>query len=304
MRCSRCFGHLEGDSDERLMNMETACLATDIYFKQRNPDHPNPYIMLFGGEPLLNHDILKNYIPWVNDKYGSENYKLCLFTNGLALNDTLMDYFLSNNMLLFVSLDGDFQIHSKNRDITADEYKHIVRMIKRGVESNPDSIIPYCVIQREDFSRTRDILSYIASLGAKSVAITKNLEQHWKEEDKIVLFEILKGIKKTKHTNILLYPEKICDCSTCHPKSMMVYPNGEIFDICYTSSSVLTENGTISEADSRVMYFGNLKETQKLYLDVKKKRELIITNMRCSFTGRKESPIETFLATPAKHPFG
>ncbi len=85
---------------------------------------------------------------------------------------------------------------------------------------------------------------------------------------------------------------------------MMVYPNGEIFDICYTSSSVLAECGAISETDSRGMYFGNIKETQELYLDVKQKRELIKTNMRCSFTGQKESPIETFLAAPAKHPFG
>ncbi len=304
MKCPRCFDHLESNHNERLMNMDIACSATDLYFKQRNPDHPNPYIMFFGGEPLLNQDLLMEYIPWVNHQYPSEKFRLCLFTNGLALNDTLVDYFTSNHILLFVSLDGEYQTHRKSKVVTPDEYKHIVRMIKRGLTSDPGSVIPYCVIQHEDLHLAHNNLSYIASLGAEGVAVAKEVEQHWEEEDRIVLFDILKELKKSQKLNFLLYPEKCCDCATCNPKCMMVYPNGEIFDLCYTCSSVLAENGTISQADARVMYFGNIKETQELYFDVEQKRELIKSNMRCSFTGQKDSPIETFLAAPARHPFG
>ncbi len=302
MKCSRCFSHLDGFRDEIMMNMGIARTATNIYFKQRNPECLNPFIMLFGGEPLLNQDLLMEFIPWVKQQYQTINFRLCLFTNGLALSETLLDYFLSNDILLFVSMDGEYDIHRKNRNITIDEYKHIVSMIKKSLESEPNSLIPYCVIQREDLALTHDILSYIASLGAGSIAITKNFGEYWGEEDKTVLFKILKEIKEERNINIFLYPEKSSDCATCSPKNMMVYPNGEIFDLCYTCSSVLVENGAITHDDSGVMHFGNIKDTQELYLNVEKKRELIETNIKCSFTGKKNSPIETFLATSAIHP--
>ena len=288
MKCSRCFSHLEKFRENHMMNMDVARTATDLYFKQRNSDCPNPYIMLFGGEPLLNQDLLREFIPWVKKQYQTHEFRLCIFTNGLALNDALMDYFLSNNMLLFVSLDGGYGIHKKNRNITASEFDHIVSMIKKCLESEPDSVIPYCVIQREDLDLTHDILTYIASLGAGSIAITKNLEQYWDE--------------KELNINIFLYPEKISDCNTCSPKNMMVYPNGEIFDLCYTCSSVLTENRSITSEDSRVMYFGNIEDTKELFLDVEKKKKIIKANMKCTFSDDVHSSFVSWLASRFEHP--
>lgn len=302
MTCSRCFGHLEGFRDEPMMNMDTAQTATDIYFKQRNPDCPNPYVMLFGGEPLLNQDLLFKFIPWIKQKYQSYKFKLCLFTNGLALSEVLLDYFLKNNMLLFVSLDGEYKTHRKNRNITTGEYEHIVSMIKKSLRIKPDSVIPYCVIQREDLDLARDIVSCIASLGAGSVAVTKNLEEHWENEEKVELFNILKDIRKERKIKIYLYPERISDCASCSSKSMMVYPNGQIFDLCYVCSSVLTEKGTITPDDANVMHFGNTKGTRELFLDEEKKRKIIKANMQCTFSNEGHSSIVSTLSTSLVHP--
>jgi len=302
MSCARCFGHLDGFQDQQLMSLQTAQAATRLYFKQRALDCESPYIMLFGGEPLTNLDLLDQYIPWVQQEYHDYPFRLCLFSNGLALTGELVDFFLHHNMLLFISLDGDYKTQRKNRDITAEEYDHIVAMIRLTAESERDAIVPYCVINQADITRVVEIVSYIASLRVKKVAIAKNLEEQWSDKERSTLLDTFKDIKRKLGIQILLYPEIISNCATCQPKSMMVYPNGEIKDLCYTCSSILAERGTITADDSRVMHLGHIEKQPELLLDVKKKRKLIKSNMQCAISDGKDAAIVSELSTP-RHPF-
>lgn len=297
MKCARCFGHLEGIGKPHLMDLETAQAATRLYFRQRKPDSTNPFIMLFGGEPLLNLDLLYQLIPWIQDEFRSDPFTLCLFTNGLALNDSLLDYFLSRCVHLFISLDGGYDIQLKNRPVTPSEHTHIVSMVKKAAAGNRELVTPYCVVQHEDIGRIHSIMSGIASLGVDRIAVTKNLEEWWAESDRVFLLDQLKKIRQELNVQILLYPEIISDCRTCDPGSMMVYPDGSIMDLCYTCSSVLSGNGIIAADDNQVMQLGHLGQQPELFLDVTKKREIVKTNMQCTISDPEDPKTMNSLAT-------
>jgi MoaA/NifB/PqqE/SkfB family radical SAM enzyme len=302
MSCARCFGHLEGFHDQQMMNLKIAQAATQLYFEQRALDCKNPYIMLFGGEPLTNLDLLYQFIPWVQQEYEIYPFRLCLFTNGLALTEELLIFFQRHKVLLFVSLDGSYDIQRKSRDITTAEYDHIVSMIRKTAEADRDSIVPYCVINHGDSDRVFETISYIAALKVDKIAVSKNMEELWGDSDRLALIDMLKQLRRKLGIMILLYPEMVSDCITCNPKSMMVYPNGEIKDLCYTCSSIITGNGTIEVDDNRVMHLGHIEEQPELLLDVKMKRKIIKLNMQCSISDGKDPAIVSELATP-RHPF-
>ena len=112
------------------MNIETAKKAVDLFFSHiqlpyRKTLDRNLSIGLYGGEVLLEFDLMRSIIDYVS----AESLRLGLnkkfvitpsiSTNGVLLNDSVVDFLVEYNVPSSVSIDGPQQVHDQFR-VTVD----------------------------------------------------------------------------------------------------------------------------------------------------------------------------------------
>ena len=75
------------------------------------------YIKFFGGEPLLSFPGIKRFITYLKKNKPALFQKAVFFlsTNGILLNDKMLEWFLENRFDVSISIDGEYYHHSKNR---------------------------------------------------------------------------------------------------------------------------------------------------------------------------------------------
>lgn len=125
LRCKYCIFSenykTQRNHGNEKMTIETAFKAIKMYFnyyseaKQHNPN-AKPVIAFFGGEPLLNIDLIKKCLKYINSLFTEDdNIYLTLTTNGTLLSDDTIKFLSDNNVDIVLSLDGPKEIHDKNR---------------------------------------------------------------------------------------------------------------------------------------------------------------------------------------------
>jgi len=71
-------------------------------------------IQFFGGEPTLNFKCIKDVVDYLNKKKTKTKINYEISTNGL-LPQNYLNFFIKNNFLFIVSLDGPEKIHNMQR---------------------------------------------------------------------------------------------------------------------------------------------------------------------------------------------
>ncbi len=143
-RCRYCFAD-EGayHSKREFMSLETAKAAVDFLIK--NSGHRKVLEMdFFGGEPLMNLDVLKKTVEYAKAE-GEKAGKKFLFTtttNALLMNDEVIEFFNQEMENVVLSLDGRKEIHDAIRksingkgtfDLIIDKIKKFISL--RGTKS-------------------------------------------------------------------------------------------------------------------------------------------------------------------------
>jgi|GEM_PF-240323 len=123
LRCKYCsytdsYEHMRSRT-AKTMSFETARKAIDYYFKLLKPmakriPGRKVAIGFYGGEPLLNRDLIESIIHYANRKAPLDVYYL-MTTNATLLNDEAADFIVKNNICLAVSIDGPKINHDRNR---------------------------------------------------------------------------------------------------------------------------------------------------------------------------------------------
>lgn len=121
MKCTYCiYGNLYNDRRKRspgFMSLDTAKRAVDLLFKySKNSDKAN--IGFYGGEPLVNFDIIKDTVKYAqekNDNNGSKNLVFHMTTNGTLLDKDKIKWAIDNKVRLLISFDGPKEIHDRYR---------------------------------------------------------------------------------------------------------------------------------------------------------------------------------------------
>ena len=137
LRCKYCFadeGEYHGHGG--VMSVETAKKAIEYVIKRSGP-RKNIEIDLFGGEPTLIMDKLKEVIAFAreNEKKWGKNIRFTMTTNATLLTDEMMDYMDKEMGNIILSLDGRKEINDMTR-IKADgsgSYDDIVPNIKKMI---------------------------------------------------------------------------------------------------------------------------------------------------------------------------
>ena len=143
-RCRYCFAD-EGayHSKRESMSFETAKAAVDFLIE--NSGHRKVLEMdFFGGEPLMNFDVLKQTVAYAKEA-GEKAGKKFLFTtttNALLLNDEVIQFFNEEMENVVLSLDGRKEVHDAIRksingkgtfDLIIDKIKKFISL--RGEKS-------------------------------------------------------------------------------------------------------------------------------------------------------------------------
>ncbi|MDU7841971.1 MAG: SPASM domain-containing protein [Veillonella sp.] len=109
LACKYCFAS-QGDYGgvkRELMSFDVAKRAVDFLIKMSGP-RQHCEIDFFGGEPLLNWDVVKQTVEYIESIQEKHNkiFKLTLTTNGMLLTQDKIDYVNEHKMSLVLSLDG------------------------------------------------------------------------------------------------------------------------------------------------------------------------------------------------------
>ncbi|AYD39849.1 thioether cross-link-forming SCIFF peptide maturase [Clostridium fermenticellae] len=117
LRCKYCFAD-EGDYKgcRKLMPPDIGKKAIDFVIEKSGP-RKNIEVDLFGGEPLMAFDTVKQVVEYAKEqeKIHNKNIRFTMTTNATLLNDEIMDYLDKNMGNIVLSIDGRKEVNDNVR---------------------------------------------------------------------------------------------------------------------------------------------------------------------------------------------
>ena len=126
------------NSSPKKMTIQTAKKALDYYMqlleegKKYNPVR-DPSLGFYGGEPLLNFDLIRQSVTYLLETYPDEKISYHITTNGTLLTDEIIDFLIKNRFSISISLDGPENEHDRNRVYANGKgtFKDVIKNIKK-----------------------------------------------------------------------------------------------------------------------------------------------------------------------------
>ena len=117
LNCSYCFasqGKYHGD--RAVMSFEVGKQALD-FLMANSQGRRNLEVDFFGGEPLMNFDVVKRLVAYAREKEKEcgKNFRFTLTTNGLLIDDDVIDFANREMSNVVLSLDGRREVHDRYR---------------------------------------------------------------------------------------------------------------------------------------------------------------------------------------------
>ncbi len=117
LNCAYCFasqGKYEGERS--LMSLETGKRALDFLIENSGSRH-NLEVDFFGGEPLMNFDVVKELVAYAREreKETGKHFRFTLTTNGMLIDDDVIDFANREMSNVVLSLDGRKEVHDRYR---------------------------------------------------------------------------------------------------------------------------------------------------------------------------------------------
>ncbi len=117
LNCSYCFasqGKYHGD--RAVMSYEVGKRALDFLIENSGTRH-NLEVDFFGGEPLMNFQVVKDLVAYARsiEKEKGKNFRFTLTTNGVLVDDDVIDFANRECSNVVLSLDGRKEVHDRYR---------------------------------------------------------------------------------------------------------------------------------------------------------------------------------------------
>ena len=117
LNCSYCFASQGNYHGERaVMSFEVGKQALD-FLVENSKGRRNLEVDFFGGEPLLNFEVVKQLVEYARsiEKEKGKNFRFTLTTNGILIDDDVIDFANREMSNVVLSLDGRKEIHDRFR---------------------------------------------------------------------------------------------------------------------------------------------------------------------------------------------
>ncbi len=117
LNCSYCFASQGKYHGERaLMSFDVGKRALD-FLVENSGTRRNLEVDFFGGEPLMNFDVVKQLVQYARsiEKEKGKNFRFTLTTNGVLVDDDVIDFANREMSNVVLSLDGRKEVHDRYR---------------------------------------------------------------------------------------------------------------------------------------------------------------------------------------------
>jgi uncharacterized protein len=175
LACEYCFAS-KGDycTGNKLMSEDVALRAVD-FLARHSGNRENIEIDFFGGEPLINYEVVKRAVAYGKEieKNTGKKFHFTLTTNGTLLDKDIIDFINQYMDNVVVSLDGRQEVHDRMRFYRdgSGSYEDIAARARELVKGrkNKDYFIRG-TFTGENLDFSEDVF-HIAGLGFNEVSI-------------------------------------------------------------------------------------------------------------------------------------
>lgn len=176
LKCKYCFA-AQGDfgGEKELMSFEVGKAAID-YLIANSGSRKNLEIDFFGGEPLMNFEVVKQLVDYGRsvEKDYNKNIRFTITTNGVLLNDEIIDYINENMHNVVLSLDGRKEVNDNMRPTLNDKGSYDITLprFKKLVEKREKDKYYYIrgTFTRDNLDFSKDVMHF-ADLGFKLTSV-------------------------------------------------------------------------------------------------------------------------------------
>ena len=175
LKCRYCFAE-EGEyhGKRSLMSAEVGKKAIDFIIKNSGARR-NLEIDFFGGEPLMNFDVVKEIVEYgrEQEKLYNKNFRFTITTNGILLDDEKMEYINKNMHNVVLSLDGRKDVNDKMRPKAGGQgsYETIVPKYQKLADSrNQTDYFVRGTFTKHNLDFADDVM-HLADLGFKQISV-------------------------------------------------------------------------------------------------------------------------------------
>lgn len=175
LACQYCFAE-EGEYHGRraLMSYEVGKKALD-FLVANSGSRVNLEVDFFGGEPLMNWDVVKQLVAYGRslEKPHNKKFRFTLTTNGILLNDEILEFANKEMSNIVCSIDGRKEINDKMRPFRGGQgsYDVIVPKFKKVAESrNQTDYYVRGTFTHNNLDFSKDV-AHLADLGFEQISV-------------------------------------------------------------------------------------------------------------------------------------
>ena len=240
------------------MSADTADKAIDFFIRQikesgLNTEENKPVLIFYGGEPLVNFEVLEHTALRINELRKEEkcirNIEMSIVTNGLLLNEIRIKRLNELGVAIAISIDGfTEEANSMRVDLNGDSvFSRILETLNKFKELDVDASLSV-TLSEETIKNTTDILKLIDTYGIKAfgfnIMMSSNtfvLPQSYNEAAaQFIIDEFVelreRGIYEDRMMRKLKSFSKaqvyFSDCAATSGGQVVIAPNGQV-GICH-----------------------------------------------------------------------
>lgn len=255
LNCEYCFASQGKYHGERaLMSFEVGKQAIDFLIANSGSRH-NLEVDFFGGEPLMNFDVVKQIVAYARsiEKEHNKNFRFTLTTNGMLIDDDVIEFANKECHNVVLSLDGRKEIHDNLRksingkgsyDIIVPKFQKFVKMrgnkgyYMRGTFTHNNTDFTNDIFHMADLGFTELSMEPVVCKPTDKYALTESDLPTLYEQYEILAKEMLKRKKEGKPITFYHYMidlkggpciyKRISGCGS-GTEYLAVTPWGELF---------------------------------------------------------------------------
>ncbi len=163
LKCKYCFaGEGEYHGDRSMMSLEVGKKAID-FLVANSGNRRNLEIDFFGGEPLMNFEVVKEIVYYAKsiEKENNKNFRFTITTNGVLLDDAKIEFINEHMYNVVLSCDGRKEVHDYMRPTSNSKgsYELIMPKFKDIVAKRQGSYYIRGTFTHHNLDFSRDVIS-------------------------------------------------------------------------------------------------------------------------------------------------
>lgn len=175
MNCKYCFGEYGQKSTNSMMSIEMAKRCIDYFFRYANKNIDCYSVRFFGGEPLLNKDVMKYAINYINERAKSLNKRISYLvtTNGTLLDNEMIRIIIDNNISVNISIDGSKKTHDCNRILKNGEgsFDKVLMCVNKFKAEEYKNVIARVTLSKTGLAAFKQDIEYLWSIGFDQIYV-------------------------------------------------------------------------------------------------------------------------------------